>query len=981
MNRKIKTKINRTNLIATLFFCALFSFNAIAQEAPLNSGQLQNLIVSLKGVLQENLAVIEKREGKQYKAITQKWEKRTDLSGKTKSVVIELLFSDVKSIVKDSGMQYQIYSIFSFQKQIPIKSSSAQNKANLSKMSKSDLVNKLVDLTLRMHPYVGIDEEVDALLGPRDTTVSEEDVRKKGMKDVFDKALKLNRKLTPQQKSFVRANYDQLIRMVDKITEDAIRTNFPVDQWIKEGLQKSYARKFSAEELSNLINYFQGTDGPKVLRYIRYSKLLKSVPLLLGKAEIAEHQKFSRTLLGKNFFVAYINETIAYEQSREAAARFQNPNADGFWIYREEYLNKLFNKFVADNYGKRKKLNDSKPKDEPQSIFLDEFTYGNREDMMLRIDGFTNNLQADPMAKGYIVSKGDKNSSTKAEKQIKDYLKQRSFDLNRFVFHKVDGDKNAVVQLWLVPKGAKPPVTKESSAKKKEDSTKDKPAAMLFDQFPYVNREDFKARFDAFNVELQNRPGTTAHIVLSGSKKSQEDSKKEIFDYMKLRMVEFERFVIHLGDENSKRGVMEFWIVPAGAEPPVPKQSVKQKDSVETQIIAMVEELKGVVSRITPDKNEAKLVAAKWDARKDLNGKTKSEVIELLFEDVKSVIKDSGTQYQIYSIFSSYKTISDDSPTDKPLETRALAALVKELKGVITQSIFLNEKEANLINEKWNARKNLAGKTKKDVIEILFDDVRSVIKDFDARTQIFTEFSFYEAIPDDSLTEQPKEHVSRMSKSELVDELVTQTKRLSNYYEKREYPMTPEEKKALDIEGREFRIEDYEEALKENNKLTPKQKEFVRGNYDKLLKMEDKINAEAEKTSSEPSLNHLVEESLRKSYTKFSAEELTSLIASFNGIKGQKHLDSIVRFVFAEGWFGDLEKLGFPKDKMAEYKKFVDSELGKKFLTAYFVETEAYFKSRDEAENLKDPDDDKSLDYNQKLNKLINKFVEANYKR
>ncbi len=38
-------------------------------------------------------------------------------------------------------------------------------------------------------------------------------------------------------------------------------------------------------------------------------------------------------------------------------------------------------------------------------------------------------------------------------------------------------------------------------------------------------------------------------------------------------------------------------------------------------LAALVEELKGVVSGLSPDKNEAKLVSKKWDARKDLNGK------------------------------------------------------------------------------------------------------------------------------------------------------------------------------------------------------------------------------------------------------------------------------------------------------------------------------------------------------------------------
>jgi hypothetical protein len=41
------------------------------------------------------------------------------LTGKTKKAVINLLFEDVKSLIKDSGIQYSIYSDLSLYKQIP----------------------------------------------------------------------------------------------------------------------------------------------------------------------------------------------------------------------------------------------------------------------------------------------------------------------------------------------------------------------------------------------------------------------------------------------------------------------------------------------------------------------------------------------------------------------------------------------------------------------------------------------------------------------------------------------------------------------------------------------------------------------------------------------------------------------------------------------------------------------------------------------
>ena len=70
------------------------------------------------------------------------------------------------------------------------------------------------------------------------------------------------------------------------------------------------------------------------------------------EADKAEHDKFAATALGKKFITAYIKEAEAYEKRKEEAVRTRNPDADGFAVYRPENLNKLFNKFVAENYKK-----------------------------------------------------------------------------------------------------------------------------------------------------------------------------------------------------------------------------------------------------------------------------------------------------------------------------------------------------------------------------------------------------------------------------------------------------------------------------------------------------------------------------------------------------------------------------------------------------------------------------------------------------
>jgi len=355
MIKTLKIGILPTKLIAALvFMCSVFSFSVAAQtdlDKPMDAKSLAALVTELKGVVSRT-ELDEKNAG----LVAKKWDARRDLAGKTKKEVINLLFEDVKSVIQDSGIRYQIYSIFSFYKQIPTEPPSDLAQTTNVAMSKPASVNKLVDLTYRMHPYVGIEEQLASLPGSGDIKAATQEDRKNRIEGL-DEALKVNNKLTSAQKSFVRANYDQIIKIADKITEDAIRTNFPTEQWIKQGLQKSYTSKFTQPEIDMLKVYFQGVDGQQFLKYVRLSRMAQMITgnggtVNLTEADKAQHDKFAATPLGKKFNAAYLQEAIAYEESKENAVRSANPNADGFAIYRPENLNKLFNKFVAENYKK-----------------------------------------------------------------------------------------------------------------------------------------------------------------------------------------------------------------------------------------------------------------------------------------------------------------------------------------------------------------------------------------------------------------------------------------------------------------------------------------------------------------------------------------------------------------------------------------------------------------------------------------------------
>lgn len=350
MNRAIIKFVNRAKFLMVLTFLnSMLCFSVMAQDKPMSAKSRAALVTELKGVV----ARFEPDE-KNSALVAQKWDARKDLAGKTKSQVINLLYEDVKSVIKDSGTQYQIYSTFSFYKQMPDEAPSVETPTSSSAASKDKLVENLANVTFAMHPYIGIEEELAKLPGIKDVKAAQEEDRKNRIEG-FDAALRLNNKLTSDQKAFVKANYDRLIKIIDKITTDAINKNFPTDQWIMEGLKQSYSKNFTNKELADLTAFFDSDNGQQILKYIRQTNMAELITgnggtLNFTPQDKSEHDKFAAAALGKKFIAAYIKETEGYEHRKEVAVRFANPDADGFAIYQPENLNRLFNRFVKENY-------------------------------------------------------------------------------------------------------------------------------------------------------------------------------------------------------------------------------------------------------------------------------------------------------------------------------------------------------------------------------------------------------------------------------------------------------------------------------------------------------------------------------------------------------------------------------------------------------------------------------------------------------
>jgi len=105
------------------------------------------------------------------------------------------------------------------------------------------------------------------------------------------------------------------------------------------------------------------------------------------------------------------------------------------------------------------------------------------------------------------------------------------------------------------------------------------PVAEEFDEWVALAFDDDKARFDEFVVKLQNNPDAQGYIILyqgtdqeSKRYKNVDKLSKRTLDYLvKVRGLDPSRIVITNWGTRPKT-TYELWVIPPGAQPPVPNQ-------------------------------------------------------------------------------------------------------------------------------------------------------------------------------------------------------------------------------------------------------------------------------------------------------------------------------------------------------------------------------------------------------------------------
>ena len=182
------------------------------------------------------------------------------------------------------------------------------------------------------------------------------------------------------------------------------------------------------------------------------------------------------------------------------------------------------------------------------------------------------------------------------------------------------------------------------------------------------------------------------------------------------------------------------------------------------EIDALVERLKGTLAESIDDEDTVNSIVEKWDMRA-LARRTKKQIIDALFADVKVVVRDKETQDAVWESWSEMIAEADAEEPKRPVprakskptpevavndeeepaapparsnaaptaaETTALInTLIDALSSCLDDADMVAE-----IKDSWE-KQGLGGMTKKQIMDTLLRDVKAIVPDKEARDQIW----------------------------------------------------------------------------------------------------------------------------------------------------------------------------------------------------------------------------------------------------
>jgi hypothetical protein len=98
----------------------------------------------------------------------------------------------------------------------------------------------------------------------------------------------------------------------------------------------------------------------------------------------------------------------------------------------------------------------------------------------------------------------------------------------------------------------------------------DRPGSRLVQRLEDPNCEYDMAVLDAYFIELNNDPSASGYVLIYRSPRQIFRSERQVRSYASNRRFPVERLVFVDGAAGGSKAIIEYWVTPAGAEPPTP---------------------------------------------------------------------------------------------------------------------------------------------------------------------------------------------------------------------------------------------------------------------------------------------------------------------------------------------------------------------------------------------------------------------------
>lgn len=201
-------------------------------------------------------------------------------------------------------------------------------------------------------------------------------------------------------------------------------------------------------------------------------------------------------------------------------------------------------------------------------------------------------------------------------------------------------------------------------------------------------------------------------------------------------------------------------------------QATPERPLNEQQVGQLFEQLETSLKNDVDDEDAVAAILERWENQENLVGKTRTQILQLFFNDVRAVVTDQETRDIIWSNWTSPsgdQGKSNETEQESKLDDEDVDLLIADLAEMLDELVS-DRAAIGTIVSRWYNRTGLAGRTESQVMQILFEDVKAVINNKAAHDNIWAYWTGNENEQQQTVMQAPQKSEEQISaQTEMKD--------------------------------------------------------------------------------------------------------------------------------------------------------------------------------------------------------------------